>query len=252
MVKGLGLFKEHFKGFSDQYVLIGGTACSLAMEDVGLEFRATKDLDIVLIVEALNGAFVAAFWEFIRNGRYQVQEKSSGEKQFYRFQKPEDSAFPAMLELFSRKPDALTLHGEGSGLTPIPVDEEVSSLSAILMNEDYYHFLHKGKRDIGGVPIVSEEYLIPLKMHAWLDLNSKLASGEQVDSKNINKHKNDVFRLIQIVDPEHILDLPESIRSDVKEFIRNMEAGEAIDLKNLGVKKITLADIFALLKKIYG
>lgn len=85
MVRGIERFKTHFAPFADRYVLIGGTACSLVMEDVGLEFRATKDLDIVLCVEALDSDFVTAFWEFIREGKYKVQEKSTGQKQFYRF-----------------------------------------------------------------------------------------------------------------------------------------------------------------------
>ena len=48
MVKGLDVFRGHFAGYEDQYVLIGGTAATLAMAEAGLEFRATKDLDIVL------------------------------------------------------------------------------------------------------------------------------------------------------------------------------------------------------------
>ena len=39
-------------GFEDQYVIIGGTACDLIMENEELPFRATKDIDIVLIVES--------------------------------------------------------------------------------------------------------------------------------------------------------------------------------------------------------
>lgn len=54
MVEGLERFKDHFKEFTEQYVLIGGAACDLYMEDAGLFFRATKDLDIVLCVEALD------------------------------------------------------------------------------------------------------------------------------------------------------------------------------------------------------
>lgn len=53
MVKGLDVFQNWFADHADQYVLIGGTAASLTMEDAGLDFRATKDLDIVLHVEAL-------------------------------------------------------------------------------------------------------------------------------------------------------------------------------------------------------
>jgi len=31
MVKGLDLFRDHFRDFTDRYVLIGGTACDLVM-----------------------------------------------------------------------------------------------------------------------------------------------------------------------------------------------------------------------------
>ena len=48
MVKGLDVFREFFAGHESQFVLIGGTAATLAMEGAGLNFRATKDLDIVL------------------------------------------------------------------------------------------------------------------------------------------------------------------------------------------------------------
>ena len=57
MVKGLDVFRDYFAGHADQFVLIGGTAASLAMEDAGLAFRATKDLDIVLHIEALTSQF---------------------------------------------------------------------------------------------------------------------------------------------------------------------------------------------------
>ncbi len=66
MVKGLNIFREHFKGFEDRYVLIGGTASSIIMEEAGAEFRATKDLDIVLCIEALDSAFVQKILGFYR------------------------------------------------------------------------------------------------------------------------------------------------------------------------------------------
>ena len=94
MVNGLEVFREHFRDYADRYALIGGAACDIAMNAAGLEFRATKDLDIVLYVEALDAAFVQVFWEFVRTGGYEVQEKSTGEKQFYRFQKPANADYP--------------------------------------------------------------------------------------------------------------------------------------------------------------
>ena len=112
MVRGLDLFREHFREFTDQYVLIGGSACDLAMEEAGLDFRATRDLDIVLCAEALSRPFVEAFWAFIDAGGYEIQEKATGEKQFYRFTKPQDDRFPLMLELFTREPDVLDAERE--------------------------------------------------------------------------------------------------------------------------------------------
>lgn len=50
-------FKAHFAGYEDNYVLIGGAACDVLMQEAGLEFRATRDFDLVLCVEALNPAF---------------------------------------------------------------------------------------------------------------------------------------------------------------------------------------------------
>ena len=37
MVKGLDFFREHFREYSDRYVLIGGAACDLAMREAGLD-----------------------------------------------------------------------------------------------------------------------------------------------------------------------------------------------------------------------
>jgi len=54
MVRGLNLFRQFFAAHANQYVLIGGTAATLAMEEAGLAFRATKDLDVVLHIEALD------------------------------------------------------------------------------------------------------------------------------------------------------------------------------------------------------
>ena len=61
---GLDKFKEYFMGYQDQYVLIGGAACDIIFEEQDTAFRATKELDLVLIVEALTPAFGHRFWQF--------------------------------------------------------------------------------------------------------------------------------------------------------------------------------------------
>lgn len=52
------------------------------MDEIGAPFRATKDLDMVLIIEALDTSFVNTFWQFIEDGGYEHREKSKGEDQF--------------------------------------------------------------------------------------------------------------------------------------------------------------------------
>jgi hypothetical protein len=250
MVKGLDVFQNHFRDYCDRYILIGGTACALAMEEAGLTFRATKDLDIVLCIEALDRNFVEAFWNFIRKGEYQIQEKASGKKQYYRFTKPVNETFPYMLELFSRKPDVLSLADE-SHLTPIPVEEEVSSLSAILLDDDYYSFITQGKRNRDGLSIIGADRLIPLKARAWLDLRRRKEQGEKIDSNNIRKHKNDVFRLYQVIEPDNHIPLPAKIAYDLQNFF-GLIFTEAIDLKSLGLGSNTVESIISDLKIIYG
>lgn len=53
MVKGFQSFARWFQGYEKEYAIIGGTACDLLMSAEGLAFRATKDIDLVLILEAL-------------------------------------------------------------------------------------------------------------------------------------------------------------------------------------------------------
>lgn len=249
MVRGLERFRDHFAAFKDRYVLIGGTACDLLMTDAGLTFRATRDLDIVLCVEALDREFAEAFWAFVKAGGYEQREASTGEKQFYRFQKPRDGSYPAMLELFSRQPDAIEISGEGA-LTPIPIDDAVSSLSAILLDGDYYRWIHDGRVELDGVPVLRAERMIPLKARAWIDLRTRRDSGSQVDSKSISKHKNDVFRLVQIIDPEVRPDLPDQVRADMKRFIEDVSA-EPPDLKALGIKGVSFERSIETLKSVF-
>ena len=82
MVKGLDKFRDYFSDYTDQYVLIGGTACEVSFRKYDLDFRATRDLDIVLIVEAQTKEFGEKIWEFIKAGKYINRLKSNGKPQF--------------------------------------------------------------------------------------------------------------------------------------------------------------------------
>jgi hypothetical protein len=218
-------FRDHFAGHEEQYVLIGGAACELLMDEVGLDFRATKDLDIVLIVEALDPGFAETFWAFIEEGGYQVRERSEGERILYRFQKPARGGFPAMIELFSRTPEGLTI-AEDSKLTPLAIGEEAASLSAILLDEAYYEFLKAMVRTVDGIPLLGEAAIIPFKAKAWLDLNARREAGERIDDRDIKKHRNDVARLLQLLPADAEVEIPERIREDMAAFTTALGTAE--------------------------
>ena len=250
MVNGFTTFKEQFKGYEDQYVIIGGTACNLIMESEELPFRATKDIDIVLIVESMTAEFGRRFWEYITEAGYEHLNKSSGKVQFYRFTSPKSKDYPYMIELFSRNPEFIVLSDDAI-LTPLPIDDEVSSLSAILLNEAYYELLKEGHTVIDGIPVLKPTCLIPFKAKAWLDLNERKNAGEHVDSKTIRKHKNDVFRLAQLLTADTRQSITPDITEDMKSFLTAMES-EDVDLKSISVRGTDKKTIMSMMYRCYG
>ena len=218
MVSGFTKFKERFRGFENQYVIIGGTACDLIMENEELPFRATKDVDIVLIVESITAEFGRQFWEYVKEAGYEHLNKSTGNAQFYRFTSPKSKEYPYMIEIFSRNPDFIILEDDAV-LTPLPIDDEISSLSAILLNEAYYELLKTGQM--------------------------------MVDSKNIKKHKNDVFRLAQLITANTRQVLSPEIAEDMKKFLSEI-ADETVDLKSLGIRGTDKKKMTEMLYRCYG
>ena len=249
-MKGLEIFRRHFDGLSHHYVLIGGAACTIIMEEVGLDFRATKDLDLVILVEALDAGFGERFWEFVEAGRYQQRERSGGGREFYRFQKPSAPDFPGMLELFSRAPDAITL-ADSSELTPLPVDENIASLSAILLDDAYYAALVENHRVVDGVAVLDERLLIPFKAKAHLDLAMRRDKGEKIDQKNVRKHRTDVFRLLQLLPEDERVVLPEALAADIADFAAKVDADGDFQPKAIGLPGDAAAQT-ARLRTIYG
>ena len=243
MVKGLDIFHNYFSEYTDQYVLIGGAACSISFAEQEMDFgRTTKDLDMVLIVEAQTKEFGDRFWRFITDGGYRNKARSNGKPQFYRFDKPIDSRFPKMIELFARNEFILE---SGAMLTPIHIDDSVSSLSAILLNDAYYQALLQGRYVIDGLSVLRPEWLIPFKAKAWLDLKKKI----DADSADVKKHRNDIIRLASELMMEKCT-LPEEIRNDMKLFIDEFYVSEA-ELKSLRIRGVRPDDIKEALINIY-
>ncbi len=217
MVVGIDKFSEYFHGYEGSYVLIGGAASNIIEESNLLVPRATKDLDLILVVEALTDSFVRRFWQFVREAGYVHRQRGTGNSEFYRFYHPKDATFPFQIELLSRKPDIISLPDD-IVIGPIPTGEDLSSLSAIMLDDDYYFFTIKHSDVIRNIHIANSEALICLKAKAYLNLRSGKEAGQVVNSGDVTKHKNDVLRLGATLSPESKCQLPESIRKDLTAF----------------------------------
>lgn len=228
MVQGLDIFAKHFKSYIDQYLLIGGSACDLLFDQQGLIFRKTKDLDIILIAETIDRDFVECIWQFINEADYRIRERHES-KIFYRFDAPQngEKPYPKQLEFFSRIPDAFqdrTL----DRITPISVDMDIVSLSAIILDDEYYALLTDHKLVIEGIPVASPLTIAALKARAYLDMKEREANGESVKTGDIAKHRNDVFRMLQVMNPSMKLDAGHRIKDDISSFLAEMASPDVV------------------------
>lgn len=241
-INGLNKFRDFFSQHENNYVLIGGTACAIIFDEVGEDFRATKDLDIVIIVENINDEFGRKLWDFIKNAGYDV-EFGHEKKCFYRFKNPKSTDFPKMIELFSRNQN-ISLP-EGIHLIPIHVSDEISSLSAILLNDDYYQFMVAGKRVIDGISVLDEKYLIPFKAKAWCELIERKKQGEEGQSRHIKKHCKDIANLVELLPPNERIELSGMVKTDMQTFVEDILSSEYVP------GNVDSTKLHNLLKRIY-
>ena len=93
-VRGIERFAAAMSNCEAGYVLIGGGACSVLFDSEGDSFRATEDLDVVVIVDGNSIEFATAFWTFIKIAGYEIGKVGDGKCTYYRFRLPEGSRQP--------------------------------------------------------------------------------------------------------------------------------------------------------------
>jgi hypothetical protein len=82
--------------------------------------------------------------------------------------------------------------------------------------------------------------------------------GRHVDQKDIDKHRNDVFRLLLSLAPDDKLALVDAIRGDLQRFIHNIppDSRDWISIRaSLASNKLTLpsaAETIAACKLLHG
>ena len=228
VVFGLEKFRDAMRGHEGKFVLIGGGACSLLHSEFGADdFRATKDLDIVVLSDGDDAAFAKAFWAFVEEGGYDCGASSTAGAKYYRFVISRDQSiktgYPRQVELFARHPSFEL--APGAYRTPIPIDDDdIKSLSAIILDDGYYEFLKEGMLSIDGVMVPDVLHVIPLKMRAHIDNNNLYAKGIRVNEKDRTKHRADVLGLLGLLPANSRLVLDGHLRDDAARFLDDLES----------------------------
>lgn len=253
MVRGMNKWQEFFAEYTNNYVLIGGAACSIYEEEYAQTPRATKDLDIILIVEALSPDFGERFWKFIHQGKYTSRQRGENKHEYFRFLNPLDKTFPQQIEIFARKTNILKVP-QDIRIEPIHIDDALSSLSAILMDDEYYNFTINNCEVLDNINIANTEALICLKAKAFNDLQRRKADGEKIDSRDIDKHKKDILRLSAMLSPNRKISLPTAIHNDMQEFIASIENNLPSNdfIKAIGLNGVSCGDLLMVLRTAMG
>lgn len=202
---------------------------------------------MVLIVEALTSDFGEKFWNFIEEGNYENRVTSAGKPQFFGFTNPKDDSYPKMIELFARTEFALR---NPNVLTPVHIDEEVSSLSGILLDKDYYKVLLDGRQKINGLSVLRPEYLILFKAKAYLDLWNRRQAGETIHSSEYKKHKKDILRIVVELEVERLAELPNSVQDNIRLFIESLET-EPFDVNTLINYDVSTEEVAQMLRDVF-
>ena len=203
---------------------------------------------MVLIVEALTTEFAMTFWRFIEDGGYEARQRSNGKPEFYRFVKPKQNDYPMMIEIFARPGSDVAFSYTGH-LVPLHIGDEISSLSAILLNEAYYQFLLEGRTVSNDISVLDAEHLAPMKMKAWLDLTEKRAEGMHVNERDIRRHRQDVFRLFLLIRNNSVIRVPQEVYDDVQRFIDRVRS-QPFEPGQIGIA-VNKNDILDAYRRLY-
>ncbi|MBU0504972.1 hypothetical protein KJ708_03170 [bacterium] len=219
--QGFDHFCDYLKGLENHYVIIGGGAASILLEEEELTFRATKDVDLVVLSRSdeLNKRILS----YVKKGKYQKQESTTVVPRYYRFTKPKDQSCPQVIEIFSRNELELDLK-EGQHIIPLQ-SKYAERLSAILLDDEYFNLIRDNLLlSETGIPYINSVANICLKAKAYREMTErKKAGNKDVDEKDIQKHLKDIWRLAAVLPNTSTVKLSSAVFKDIKKAIEQLD-----------------------------
>lgn len=244
---GIEHFSRYFKEFSNNYTIIGGSAASTLLEDQGLNFRKTVDLDIVLLINSSKD-FNRKMAEYLEEGAYQIKEATEDSPKYYRFSNPQKEEFPKIIEIFAHNESNLDLF-RGQYIIPIQNDSFVR-ISAILLDDDYFKIIREcATKSLEDYSVLNPIGIICLKGKAFRELTER-----KEDSKKIKKHRSDIIKMVQLLNSNDQYLLTETPKKDMELLLESI----SLDLSSKEIKQITegllsdKGDVIKILKRTFG
>lgn len=207
MLHSLQNFAREFEPYQGEYVVIGGAACHLWLAEEQTHFRNTRDVDMVLLLQSRSMPFIKAFLDFAARVGYQadsrLQPGGDTKRRLYRFRLADNSDFPEMIEVLGPDNEAIRHTFEQRSI-PVKVADEYSGLSCMLLDDAYYGLLKGSCTTVQGIPVVSREGLIALKIKAFLNIQGLHGNGavpphgSDASMENARKHRKDVIALLYL------------------------------------------------------
>lgn len=120
------------------------------------------------------------------------------------------------------------------------------------MDDNYYAFTIEHSRNIDDIHVASPEALICLKAKAYTEMLDRKAEGKLVDSRDIEKHKKDIFRLIAMLPHDSHFTLPEKMKNDMNDFYQRVgELSNPDFFKNAGLRGLNAERLLELINTAF-
>ncbi len=243
---GLSHFRDYCKDFDKDYVVVGGFATVMLLDEgLGKEHgKATHDIDLVLLTNN-SPKLSQKIKEYISEGQYTIQIGEKNQYKYYRFTKPKIENFAKEIELFASNENNLELE-DNQRIIPIDAEDGLYSLSAIMLDNEYFEMIKNNIDKIQDVPITNTQATIMLKMSAFYDL-------KQRNDKKWKKHRRDIVKLTLLLDGSEKIYLKGRMINDFNSFIEHLE--KQLDSKALksfadGLP-LNKGDILEMLRQVF-
>lgn len=241
---GLNHFEEYFKDFRESYVVVGGFATLMLLEkQLEGHGKVTQDIDLVLLTTA-SVKMAQKIKAYVREGEYTIQKGQKDNFSYYRFVNPKVESFAKEIELFAVNDYALLLD-EGQRIIPIDPEEGLYSLSAIMLDHEYFEMIKNNIDNSNRVPCTNTLATIMLKISAFYDLKSR---GDD----KWKKHRRDILKLVLLLRGEEYLELKGRMIKDVELFMEHLAMLDDKMIKNItSMMGIRQSDIYEALSGVF-